>query len=263
MILERRMKVVILAGGLGTRISEESHLRPKPMIEIGGYPIIWHIMKIYASQGATDFIICAGYRGYMIKEYFANYVLHRSDVTFDMAAQTVEYHRNSAEPWRVTIVDTGAETLTGGRLKRVRHLLTPGETFLMTYGDGVADISIEGLLATHRQHGKAATLTAVKPPGRYGSTRIEGGLVREFQEKPPGDGGYINGGFFALETAALDRIPGDSTAWESEPLQSLAAQGELGAYQHDGFWHAMDTLRDKNHLESLWQSGRAPWNTWS
>ena len=257
------MKVVILAGGLGTRISEESHLRPKPMIEIGGYPIIWHIMKIYASQGATDFIICAGYRGYMLKEYFANYVLHRSDVTFDMAAQTVEYHRNSAEAWRVTIVDTGAETLTGGRLKRVGHLLTPGETFLMTYGDGVADISIDALLAQHRRHGKAATLTAVKPPGRYGSTRIEDGLVREFQEKPPGDGGYINGGFFALETGVLARISGDAAAWEAEPLQSLAADGQLAAYQHDGFWHAMDTLRDKNHLEALWQSGRAPWNVWA
>ncbi|UPY37433.1 glucose-1-phosphate cytidylyltransferase [Sediminicoccus sp. KRV36] len=257
------MKVVILAGGLGTRISEESHLRPKPMIEIGGYPILWHIMKIYASQGATDFIICAGYRGYMIKEYFANYVLHRSDVTIDLAAHTVEYHRNSAEPWRVTIVDTGAETLTGGRLKRIGHLLTPGETFCMTYGDGVADISLEKLLARHRELGAAATLTAVKPPGRYGSTRIEQGMVREFQEKPAGDGGYINGGFFALEPSVLETIPGDLTAWESEPLQGLAAAGRLGAYQHDGFWHAMDTLRDKNHLEGLWQAGRAPWNTWS
>ncbi len=257
------MKVVILAGGLGTRISEESHLRPKPMIEIGGRPIIWHIMKIYAAQGATDFIICAGYRGYMIKEYFANYVLHCSDVTFDMAAQSVEYHRNSAEPWRVTIVDTGQETLTGGRLKRVGHLLAPGETFLMTYGDGLADISLEALLAHHRAHGKAATLTAVKPPGRYGSTRIEGGLVREFQEKPAGDGGYINGGFFVLETTVLDTIPGDATAWEAEPLQALTDRGQLAAYRHDGFWHAMDTLRDKNHLEGLWQSSRAPWHVWA
>lgn len=257
------MKVVILAGGLGTRISEESHLRPKPMIEIGGFPIIWHIMKLYASQGATDFIICAGYRGYMIKEYFANYVLHRSDVTFDMAAQTVEYHRNSAEPWRVTIVDTGSETLTGGRLKRVGGLLTPGETFLMTYGDGLADISIADLLTQHRRLGKAVTLTAVKPPGRYGATRIEDDLVREFQEKPAGDGGYINGGFFALETDVLQHISGDDTAWEAEPLQSLAAQGQLAAYRHDGFWHAMDTLRDKNYLETLWQGGRAPWNVWT
>jgi len=257
------MKVVILAGGLGTRISEESHLRPKPMIEVGGFPIIWHIMKIYASQGATDFIICAGYRGYMIKEYFANYVLHRSDVTFDLAAQTVQYHRNAAEPWRVTIVDTGAETLTGGRLKRIGHLLPPGETFMMTYGDGVADISIPGLLTQHRKLGRLATLTAVKPPGRYGSTLIEEGMVREFQEKPPGDGGYINGGFFALETDVLETIADDSTAWEAAPLQSLAAQGQLGAYQHDGFWHAMDTLRDKNHLDGLWQSGRAPWNVWT
>lgn len=256
------MKVVILAGGLGTRISEESHLRPKPMIEIGGYPIIWHIMKIYAAQGATDFIICAGYRGYMIKEYFANYVLHRSDVTIDMAAHTVNYHRNAAEPWRVTIVDTGADTLTGGRLKRVGHLLTPGETFFMTYGDGLADIRLDHLLSHHKAMGKAATLTAVKPPGRYGSTRIEAGLVREFQEKPAGDGGYINGGFFALETSVLDAIPSDATPWEAEPLQNLALQSQLSAYQHDGFWHAMDTLRDKMHLESLWLSGKGPWQIW-
>lgn len=253
------MKVVILAGGLGTRISEESHLRPKPMIEIGGRPILWHIMEMYGRQGATEFIICAGYRGYMIKEYFFNYVMHRSDVTFDMSAHSVEYHRNQAEPWRVTIVDTGAETLTGGRLKRIAHLLDPGQTFLMTYGDGVADLSLPALLAHHRAQGKAATLTAVKPPGRYGSTVIEGGLVRHFQEKIPGDGGYINGGFFALEPHALDGIAGDATAWESEPLQTLASAGQLAAYQHDGFWHAMDTLRDKNHLEALWQGGHPPW----
>ena len=256
------MKVVILAGGLGTRISEESHLRPKPMIEIGSFPIIWHIMKLYAAQGVTDFIICAGYRGYQIKEYFSNYVLHRSDVTIDMVAQKVEYHHNAAEPWRVTIVDTGAETMTGGRLKRVGHLLTPGETFFMTYGDGVADISLKNLLAHHRAAGKAATLTAVKPPGRYGSTRIEDGLVMEFQEKPPGDGGYINGGFFALETSVLDEIAGDAEPWEARPLQALAAKRQLAAYQHDGFWHAMDTMRDKNHLEELWLSGRAPWKIW-
>ena len=256
------MKVVILAGGLGTRISEESHLKPKPMIEIGSYPIIWHIMKIYASQGATDFIICAGYKGYVLKEYFANYVLHRSDVTFDMATRSVEYHRNSAESWRVTIIDTGADTLTGGRLKRVGHLLPKGETFLMTYGDGVADISLRALLAQHKKLGKAATLTAVKPPGRYGSTRIENGLVKEFQEKPPGDGGYINGGFFALETSVLDEIEGDDVAWEAAPLTNLAAKDQLGAYTHNGFWHAMDTLRDKNHLETLWQSGHAPWKAW-
>jgi len=257
------MKAVILAGGLGTRISEESHLRPKPMIEIGGFPIIWHIMKIYASQGVNDFIICAGYRGYMIKEYFANYVLHRSDITIDMGSREIHYHRNSAEPWRVTIVDTGAETLTGGRLKRIGHLLDPGKTFLMTYGDGVADISVDALLAQHRRSGTKATLTAVKPPGRYGATRIENDLVREFQEKPPGDGGLINGGFFALEPSVLDGIDGDSTAWETQPLQTLAAEGQLAAYRHEGFWHAMDTLRDKNYLEGLWQSGQAPWMIWA
>ena len=253
------MKVIILAGGLGTRISEESHLRPKPMIEIGGRPILWHIMDIFGRQGATDFIICAGYRGYMIKEYFANYVLHCSDVTIDLAAHSVSYHRNAAEPWRVTIIDTGADTLTGGRLKRITHLLTEDETVLMTYGDGVADISVDKLLEFHRRQGRAATLTAVKPPGRYGSTLIENGLVTRFEEKVPGDGGYINGGFFALERSAFDTIAGDATAWEAEPLQTLARTGQLAAYQHDGFWHAMDTLRDKNYLESLWQGGAAPW----
>lgn len=257
------MKAVILAGGLGTRISEESHLRPKPMIEIGGFPIIWHIMKIYAAQGVDDFIICAGYRGYMIKEYFANYVLHRSDVTIDMGRREIHYHRNSAEPWRVTIVDTGAETQTGGRLKRVAHLLTPGETFLLTYGDGLADISIAALLDLHRRAGTAATLTAVKPPGRYGATRIENGKVLEFQEKPPGDGGYVNGGFFALEPSVIDEIEGDATSWESTPLQTLAAKGELSAYRHEGFWQSMDTLRDRNYLEGLWQTGRAPWMVWT
>jgi glucose-1-phosphate cytidylyltransferase len=257
------MKVVILAGGLGTRISEESHLRPKPMIEIGGFPIIWHIMNIYSSQGVNDFIICAGYRGYMIKEYFSNYILHSSDITIDMKTREIHYHNNSPTPWRVTIVDTGADTLTGGRLKRVGHLLDPGETFLMTYGDGVADISVDALLAQHRKAGTQATLTAVKPPGRYGATRIENGLVREFQEKPPGDGGYINGGFFALETSVLDEIKGDTVAWEAAPLQNLAAKGQLSAYTHEGFWHAMDTLRDKNHLEDLWRTHAAPWKIWA
>jgi len=257
------MKAVILAGGLGTRISEESHLRPKPMIEIGNFPIIWHIMKIYAHQGVNDFIICAGHKGYLIKEYFANYVLHRSDVTIDLATHSIEYHRNAAEPWRVTIVDTGADTLTGGRLKRVGPLLTPGETFFLTYGDGVADIALDKLLATHKAAGASATLTAVKPPGRYGATRIENGMVREFQEKPSGDGGYINGGFFALETSVLSEIQGDLVAWEAAPLQTLASKMKLAAYQHDGFWYAMDTLRDKNHLESLWKAGNAPWKIWN
>ena len=254
------IKVVILAGGLGTRISEESHLRPKPMIEIGGRPILWHVMKIYAAHGLTDFVICLGYKGYMIKEYFANYVLHSSDVTIDAATGQIEYHQTSAEPWRVTLVDTGAETMTGGRLKRVGSYL--GDTFCLTYGDGVADVDITGELAFHRMHGRDATVASVVPPGRYGALEVEGGQVRRFVEKPPGDEGRINGGFFVLNRPVLDRIAGDATYFEREPLETLARDGQLMAWSHNGFWHPMDTLRDKNQLESYWSSGAAPWNVW-
>lgn len=256
------MKVVILAGGLGTRLSEETHLRPKPMVEIGGQPILWHIMNIYARHGLTDFVVCLGYKGYVIKEYFANYVLHRADVTVDIQKREITYHRDWADPWRVTLVDTGVDTLTGGRLKRAARYLEPGEDFCLTYGDGVSDIDIGALVAHHRAAGVLATLTAVRPPGRYGATRIEDGRVVDFAEKPDGQGGYINGGFFVLSPDVLDLIEGDHTAWEFEPLQALARAGQLAAYQHEGFWHAMDTLRDKNHLEELWQAGRAPWKTW-
>ncbi len=253
------VKVVILAGGLGTRISEESHLRPKPMIEIGGRPILWHVMKIYSAHGFNNFVICLGYRGYMIKEYFANYVLHASDVTIDAVSGEIEYHQRFAEPWRVTLVDTGPETMTGGRLKRVAPYL--GDTFCLTYGDGVADVKVTELVAFHREHGRAATVTSVIPPGRYGALETEGDQVRRFVEKPPGDQGRINGGFFVLNREVLDRIDGDATYFEREPLESLAADGELMAWRHDGFWHPMDTLRDKNHLETLW-SGGAPWKIW-
>jgi glucose-1-phosphate cytidylyltransferase len=256
------MKAVILAGGMGTRISEESHLRPKPMIEIGGRPILWHIMKIYARHGISDFIICLGYRGYMIKEYFANYFLHNSDVTIDARENRIHYHETTAEPWRVTLVDTGESTLTGGRLKRVARYLDPNESFCFTYGDGVADIDIARLLATHRAHGRLATMTAVTPPGRYGAISLEGDRVASFTEKPPGDNALINGGFFVLEPAVLDRIAGDATPWEAEPLEGLARDGELMAFRHTGFWQPMDTLRDKNALEALWQSGHAPWKVW-
>jgi glucose-1-phosphate cytidylyltransferase len=256
------MKTVILAGGLGTRISEESHLRPKTMIEIGGRPILWHIMKLFSHYGFNDFIVCLGYKGYVIKEYFANYVLHNADLTVDLARGAIEYHATKHEPWKVTLVDTGAETMTGGRLKRVAGYLPPDEPFFLTYGDGVADVDLAALLAFHKAHGKDATVTAVSPPGRYGALEIEDGLVRRFTEKPPGDDGLINGGFFVLQQEVVARISGDEMPWESEPLQSLARDGELKAFHHPGFWTGMDTLRDKNHLEALWASGQAPWRLW-
>ena len=253
------MKTVILAGGLGTRISEESHLRPKPMIEIGGRPILWHIMKLFSHYGMNDFIICLGYRGYMIKEYFANYVLHQADITVDLDKGSIEYHATNHEPWRVTLVETGAETMTGGRLKRVRPYLNPGEPFFFTYGDGVSDVNLAGLREFHRTHGRQATVTAVSPPGRYGALDIVEGQVQRFIEKPPGDNGLINGGFFVLNPEVVDRIDGDATVFEAEPLEGLARDGELMAFKHMGFWQAMDTLREKNMLESLWASGKAPW----
>ncbi len=256
------MKAVILAGGLGTRISEESHLRPKPMIEIGGRPVLWHIMKMYAAHGVNDFIICLGYKGYVIKEYFANYFLHMSDVTFDMAENRMEVHRRHAEPWRVTLVDTGDSTMTGGRLRRVRDYLTPGESFAFTYGDGVADIDLTAEFAFHRAHGKLATVAAVQPPGRYGALQIEGSRVSAFIEKPRGDGGLINGGFFVLQPEVLELVASDQTSWELEPMATLAAQDQLQAFEHAGFWQPMDTLREKTLLEELWQSGQAPWKTW-
>jgi glucose-1-phosphate cytidylyltransferase len=253
------MKTVILAGGLGTRISEESHLRPKPMIEIGGRPILWHIMTIYSKYGFNDFVVCLGYKGYMIKEYFANYVLHNADVTVDLGRGDIEYHATKHEPWRVTLVDTGEKTMTGGRLKKVARYLDPAEPFFMTYGDGVSDVDLGRLAAFHRSHGKAATVTAVAPPGRYGALEMQGDRVARFMEKPPGDNGLINGGFFVLQPQVLERIAGDATVWENEPLEGLAGDGELMAFRHDGFWAAMDTLRDKNQLEALWASGAAPW----
>ncbi|MES3026868.1 MAG: glucose-1-phosphate cytidylyltransferase [Pseudomonadota bacterium] len=256
------MKVVILAGGLGTRISEESHLKPKPMIEIGGRPILWHLMKVFSEHGFNDFIICLGYKGYVIKEYFANYVLHNADLTVDLAKGSVEYHATNHEPWRVTLVNTGEETMTGGRLKRVADYLTPGEPFFLTYGDGVADVDLNALVEFHKAHGKQATVTAVAPPGRFGALEIVEGGVKRFIEKPPGDNGLINGGFFVLQPEVVDRIAGDATTFEAEPLESLARDGQLMARPHDGFWAAMDTLRDKNHLESLWASGQAPWRIW-
>jgi glucose-1-phosphate cytidylyltransferase len=255
------MKAVILAGGLGTRISEESHLRPKPMIEIGGKPILWHIMKIYSSYGIDEFIVCLGYRGYVIKEYFANYFLHMSDVTFDMSANRMEVHQASAEPWRVTLVETGEDTMTGGRLKRVARYLGE-EDFCFTYGDGVADIDIGALVASHRAQGRQATLTAVQPPGRYGALVLDGDRVERFQEKPRGDNAWINGGFFVLSPKVIDLIDGDATHWEREPLERLTAAGQLSAFQHRGFWQPMDTLRDKTLLEQLWASGKAPWKRW-
>lgn len=256
------MKAVILAGGLGTRISEESHLRPKPMLEIGGKPILWHIMKIYASHGITEFVICLGYKGYVIKEYFANYFLHQSDVTFDVANNRMEVHQERAENWRVTLVDTGVDTMTGGRLKRVRKYLDD-EPFCFTYGDGVADIDIGASIAQHRAHGSLATLTAIKPPGRFGALDLDGHHVASFQEKPDGDGGWINGGFFVLSPQVIDLIQGDDTTWEKEPLEHLAATRQLSFYRHSGFWQPMDTLRDKNHLNDLWASGQAPWKVWT
>lgn len=257
------MKAVILAGGLGTRIAEETHLRPKPMIEIGGRPILWHIMKIYSAHGVNDFIICCGYKGYVIKEYFANYFLHMSDVTFDMEHNRMEVHQKKAEPWRVTLVDTGEETLTGGRLKRVADYLKDEVAFCFTYGDGVADVDITALIAFHRRHGKLATVTAVQPPGRYGALLREGSAVRGFREKPPGDGAWINGGFFVLHPKVIDYIEGDLSSWEGAALEALAREGQLEAFEHRGFWQPMDTLRDKNHLEELWRNGKAPWKCWT
>jgi glucose-1-phosphate cytidylyltransferase len=257
------MKAVILAGGLGTRISEETHLKPKPMIEIGGKPILWHILKLYSAHGVNDFVICCGYRGYVIKEYFANYFLHMSDVTFDMATNEMQVLQKNAEPWKVTLVDTGDDTLTGGRLKRVASHIQNENAFCFTYGDGLADVDIEKLIRFHESHGKLATITAVKPPGRYGALeRLEDGLVTGFTEKPRGDGGVINGGFFVLSPAILDYIEGDHSSWEDQPLTKLAADGELMAFDHRGFWQPMDTLREKNQLEQLWESGKAPWKIW-
>jgi glucose-1-phosphate cytidylyltransferase len=255
------MKCVILAGGLGTRISEESHLKPKPMVEIGGKPLIWHIMKIYSAHGIQEFIICLGYKGYIIKEYFANYFLHMSDVTIDMSHNRIEVHQQGAEPWKVTLVETGENTQTGGRLKRVARYLGH-EPFCLTYGDGVADVDIGALVSFHRSKKVKATLTAVQPPGRFGALVLDDRIITSFQEKPKGDGGWINGGFFVLSPEVLDYIEGDTTVWEREPLEGLARDRALAAYFHHGFWQPMDTLRDKNHLEQIWASGQAPWKRW-
>jgi glucose-1-phosphate cytidylyltransferase len=255
------MKAGILAGGLGTRLAEETHLRPKPMIEIGGKPILWHILKTYSHYGINEFIICCGYKGYTIKEYFANYFLHTSDVTFHVDHNHMEIHKQNAEPWKVTLVDTGENTLTGGRLGRVSEYLD--NTFCFTYGDGVADVDINALVAHHRAQGKQATLTAVQPPGRYGAIGLDGYQVEQFQEKPDGDGGWINGGYFVLEPEVLDLLDGDSCTWEGKPLNSLASSGQLNAYFHKGFWQPMDTLRDRQKLEELWAAGNAPWKLWN
>lgn len=256
------MKAVILAGGLGTRISEETHLKPKPMIEIGGKPILWHIMKTYSAHGINDFVVCCGYKGYIIKEYFANYFLHMSDVTFDMVNNEMQVHQRKAEPWRVTLVDTGEETLTGGRLKRVADYVKDEEAFCFTYGDGVADVNVSSLISYHKKHGRLATVTAVQPPGRYGALNMQDNLVKGFTEKPKGDGGWINGGFFVLSPECLKYIQDDHSSWEGEPLAMLATNKELMAFEHAGFWQPMDTLREKNMLEDLWQSGKAPWKVW-
>jgi glucose-1-phosphate cytidylyltransferase len=256
------MKAVLLAGGLGTRLSEETSVRPKPMVEVGGRPILWHIMKIYSAHGVNDFIVCCGYKGYVIKEYFANYFLHMSDVTFDMKHNRMEVHDGRAEPWTVTLVDTGDNTMTGGRLRRVRKYVENEESFFFTYGDGVANVDISASLAFHKAHGKSATLTATFPPGRFGALGMDGDLIFSFLEKPAGDGAMINGGFFVLNPSVLDRLEGDQTIWEQEPLSGLARDGELMAFRHDGFWQPMDTLRDKQYLESLWDSGEAPWKVW-
>ena len=257
------MKAVILAGGLGTRISEETYLKPKPMIEIGGRPILWHIMKMYSAHGVNDFIVCCGYKGYVVKEYFANYFLHMSDVTFDMANNRMEVHEQKAEPWRVTLVDTGDDTLTGGRLKCISKYLDNEDTFCFTYGDGLSDIDITQTIKFHQKHGKLATVTAVQPPGRYGAIETNtNSQITGFVEKPRGDGGLINGGFFVLSPQVLKLIDSDQTSWESEPLTKLAAMGEIMAFEHQGFWQPMDTLREKNLLEELWDSGKAPWKKW-
>ena len=256
------MKAIILAGGLGTRISEETSLRPKPMVEIGGKPILWHIMKMYSAHGINEFVICCGYKGYVIKEYFANYFLHMSDVTFDMNNNQMHVHNRKAEPWSVTLVDTGEETMTGGRLRHVADYIKDEEAFCLTYGDGVADVDITALVAFHKAHGKAATVTAVQPPGRYGALKMNGDAVEGFLEKPRGDGGWINGGFFVLAPSCIDYVQDDTTVWEAGPLIGLAEAGQLGAFRHTGFWQPMDTLREKNLLEDLWASGQAPWKMW-
>lgn len=257
------MKVVILAGGFGTRFSEETHLKPKPMIEIGGKPILWHIMKIYSAHGMNDFIICCGYKGYLIKEYFANYFLYMSDVTFDMANNQMHVHQQKAEPWRVTLVDTGEQTQTGGRIKRVEQFIRNEDVFCLTYGDGVSDVDISAVLNFHRSQNVEATLVAVNPPGRFGALNVSENKVKNFTEKPKGDGGgLINAGFFVLSPKVIDLIQDDKTIWEHEPLESLAHNGELAAFKHEGYWQPMDTLRDKNHLEDLWNSGQAPWKVW-
>lgn len=256
------MKAVILAGGMGTRLSEETGTRPKPMVEIGGKPILWHILKIYSKHGVNDFIICCGYKGYLIKEYFANYFLHMSDVTFDMTENRMDVHQSVAEPWRVTLVDTGDDTGTGGRLRKVAKYLKDEDAFCMTYGDGVSDVDIAETIAFHRGHGKLVTVTAVQPPARFGGLSVDGTSISSFQEKPPGEGGWINGGFFVLSPAVINEIPGEELMFEREPMQSLTAQKQVQAYFHRGFWQAMDTLRDKQRLEELWASGRAPWKTW-
>jgi glucose-1-phosphate cytidylyltransferase len=254
-------KLVILAGGFGTRLSEETDVRPKPLVEIGGRPIIWHIMKIYSQHGIKEFIICCGYKGYLIKEYFSNYFLHMSDVTFDLSDNSAHYHNKRAEDWKVTLVDTGADTMTGGRIKRVREFVGD-ETFCMTYGDGVGDVDISNLLHHHETQGKDATVTVVTPPGRFGAVKLDGHSVTGFEEKPQGDGGLINAGFFVLEPSVFDLIDGDSISWEREPLEALAAAGQLSAYRHKGFWQPMDTLRDKHQLEKMWSSDAAPWKSW-
>ncbi|MEK7393908.1 MAG: glucose-1-phosphate cytidylyltransferase [Fibrobacterota bacterium] len=256
------MKAVILAGGMGTRISEESAIKPKPMIEIGGKPILWHILKMYSAHGINDFVICLGYKGYVIKEYFANYFLHTSDVTFDMKDNSMEIHQRHAEPWSVTLVDTGEKSMTGGRIKLIKPYVENDDIFCLTYGDGVSNVDITKSIKFHKAHGKLATLTGVQPPGRFGALDIDGTAIRSFQEKPNGDGSWVNGGFFVCSPEVIDTIAGDSTTWEREPLEALSRSGQIDAYTHDGFWQPMDTLRDKVYLEELWQSGKAPWKVW-
>ncbi|MGZ3183774.1 MAG: glucose-1-phosphate cytidylyltransferase [Telluria sp.] len=256
------MKAVILAGGLGTRLSEETTIRPKPMVEIGGKPILWHILKSYSSHGINEFVICCGYKGYIIKEFFANYFLHTSDVTFDMHYNTMEVHQRNAEPWRVTVVDTGDSTMTGGRLKRVRRYIENEEAFCFTYGDGVSDIDIAASIEFHKQHGKLATMTAVQPPGRFGAIELDATRISSFKEKPMGDGNWVNGGYFVLSPKVLQYIEDDATTWEKEPMEALAKEGQIHAFKHDGFWQPMDTLRDRVLLEDLWQNDKAPWKRW-